>query len=458
VKSSTVENSMERLSDVEVPNNGNSEPGLEVSTDDGFEWAWLLWLNRRLLGKCILYGLIIGTVIAFLIPKEFESTTELMPPDAKSSSGLNAMMMTALSGETGGSSGAGPALGNLAGDLLGMKDPGAVYVEMLHSRTVKDGIIAKFDLRKVYGIRYWEGTRKQLAKRTAVSVDRKSGVITITVTDRDPQRAALIAQAYVDELNQVSADVNTSAAHRERMFIEERLKTVKQDLAKAAQDFSEYASKNATLDIKEEGIAMVDAAAVLQGQLIAAQSELDGLQQVYTDSNVRVRSLRARVEELQRQLKKVGGSSTAPVNASSQEEFPSIRNLPLLGVRWLDLYRENKIQETVYEMLTEQLELVKIEEAKETPVVKVLDLALVPEKKSSPHRLLVMFGGMVFALTAGSAWILNRSKWERLDPQDPRKQLGEEILAKCMALSSETISSIRALAAKRGWKVPTERS
>jgi len=452
LKQSTVENSIEQLRDIEVPNNGISEPLLEVSAQDSFEWAWLLWLNRRLLGRWMLYGLVLGTVLAFLIPKEFESTTELMPPDAKSNSGLSAMMMAALSGGTGGASGAGPALGNLAGDLLGMKDPGAVYVEMLRSRSVKDGVIARFDLRKVYGIRYWEGARKQLAKRTSITVDRKSGVITISVTDHDPHRAALMAQAYVDELNRVSAEVNTSAAHRERVFIEQRLKTVKQDLAKAAQEFSEYSSKNATLDLKEEGVAMVEAAAVLQGQLIAAQSELEGLEQIYTESNVRVRSLRARVDELQRQLKKVGGSSTGSGDSTSQTEFPSIRNLPLLGVRWLDLYRENKIQETVYEMLTEELELAKIEEAKETPVVKVLDFAEVPEKKSSPHRLLVMFGGIVFALAAGSTWVLNRAKWERMDPQDPRKQLGQEVGAKCVMLGSNTISRLRSLQQRIGWK------
>lgn len=441
-----------QLQEIEVPNlnNGTHQTLLEVSKEDSFEWAWLLWLNRRLLWRWVLSGLIIATTIAFLMPKQFESTTQLMPPDSKSGSGVSAMMMAAIAGPGGSSSGAGPALGGLAGDLLGMKDPGAVFVEMLRSRTVKDGIIARFDLRKIYGTRYWESARKELAKRTSITLDRKSGVIGITVTDHDPQRAAQIAQAYVAELNRVSAEVNTSAAHRERIFIEERLKAVKQDLAKASQEFSEYASKNATLDIKEEGVALVEAAAVLQGQLIAAQSELEGLEQIYTDNNVRVRSLRARVDELQRQLKKAGGSSSGSEDSSSPGEFPSIRKLPLLGVRWVDLYRENKIQETVYEMLTEQYELAKIDEAKETPVVKVLDLAEVPERKSSPHRLLVMFGGMIFALAAGSTWVLSRSGWERMDPRDPKKQLGQEIGTKCMSLYAQAISRSMALRGRIG--------
>ncbi|HXX15489.1 MAG TPA: GNVR domain-containing protein [Candidatus Eremiobacteraceae bacterium] len=450
-----IENSVQQLQEEEIPTPGNGTGGslIEGVQGDGFEWAWLLWLNRRSLGRWMIGGLVFATVLAFLLPKKFESTTQLMPPDPKSGSGLSAMMMAAMSGPGGGGSAlAGPGIGSIAGDLLGMKDPGAVFTEMLRSRTVKDRIIERFDLRKVYGVRYYKGAREQLAKYTSITLDRKSGVITITVTDRDPQRATQIAQAYVEELDRISAEVNTSAAHRERLFIEQRLKAVKQDLKKASEDFSEYASKNATLDIKEEGVAVVEAAAVLQGQLIAAQSELDGLEQIYTSSNVRVRSLQARVDELNRQLKKVGGSTTGADDPNSQQEFPSIRKLPLLGVQWADLYRENKIQETVYELLTEQYEMAKIEEAKETPVVKVLDVAVVPEKKSSPQRPLIMFLGVMLSLVAGCVWVLNNAKWQSMDPADPRKQLGLEIIATCGALWSKAKAQLQALGHRIGKK------
>jgi hypothetical protein len=107
--------------------------------------------------------------------------------------------------------------------------------------------------------------------------------------------------------------------------------------------------------------------------------------------------------------------------------------LPLLGVRWADLYRETKIQETVYEMLTQQYEMSKIQEAKETPTVKVLDEAMVPEKKASPPRLVIMIIGTLFAFSLASAWILAHAGWERMDPQDPRRQLGEEVLGRARA-------------------------
>jgi capsule polysaccharide export protein KpsE/RkpR len=444
--SSGVESSVQQLpEEAEHASTLSADENLiEVEQADDFEWAWLLWLDRRLLGRWMLGGLVIATIAAFLMPKQFESTTQLMPPDPKSGTGMTAMMMAAMAGPGGGSLGES-AMGGLAGELLGIKDPGAVFVEMLRSRTVKDHIIARFDLRKVYGTRYWEGARKQLAKRTSITQDRKSGVIGVTVTDSDPNRATQIAQAYVEELDRISASVNTSAAHRERVFIEERLKSAKQDLERASEQFSEYASKNATLDIKEQGAATVEAAAVLQGQLIAAQSELEGLEQIYSPNNVRVRSMRARVDELQRQLNKVGGSGPSSDDPNSQQVFPSIRKLPLLGVRWTDLYRENKIQETVYELLTEQYELAKIEEAKETPVVKVLDVAVVPEKKSGPHRSLIMIGGMILALAAGSAWVLGNASWRRLDPDNPRKQLAQEIRNKWMEYAFRWISRGRGL-------------
>jgi capsule polysaccharide export protein KpsE/RkpR len=402
----------------------------EIRQEPQSEWVWLLWGNRRFIGRVVGWSLIIATVIAFLIPKKFESTTKVMPPDERAGSGMAAMLTAALAGTGAGAGAAG--LGSLAGDLLGMKNTGALFIAILNSRTVQDHLIDRFDLRKVYSDRYREQARKDLSKRTYITDDRKSGVITLTVTDRDPNRAAQMAAAYVDELDRLVAKVSTSSARRERIFLEQRLATARVDVDKAAKEFSEYSSKNATLDLKEQGVAMVEAAAILQGQLIAAQSELQGLEQIYSDSNVRVRSLRARIEELSRQLKKVGGDSAISPGAAdsrSQQELPSIRELPLLGVRWTDLYREVKVQGTVYELLTQQFELAKIQEAKEIPTVKVLDVADVPERKSSPQRALIIFVGTLLGLGASIAWLHVKRRWERMDPQDPRKMVAQNMFS-----------------------------
>lgn len=385
----------------------------------------LLWDQRSLLAKVAGLGLLVGVLIAFAIPKEYRASVQLMPPDNQSNTG---MLFAALAAKGVG----GGGLGAIAGDLLGIKNSGALFIGILRSRTVADRVVLRFDLKRVYRTKLEEDARTELAENTALSEDRKSGIVTITVSDRDPQRVAAIAQAYVDELDRLVAELSTSAAHRERVFLEERLKEVKQELDRAAHDLSQFSSKTAAIDIKEQGRAMVEAASVVQGQLIAAQSELKGLEAIYTANNVRVRSVQARITELQRQLDKLGGSSTAANNqpdASGDSIYPSIRQLPLLGVTYFDLYRRNKILEVVYETLTQQYELSKVEEAKEIPSVKVLDAAIVPERKSFPPRLLLVALCGLLAVAGAILWIFARLRWERVDSADPGKVLAREIFA-----------------------------
>lgn len=385
----------------------------------------LLWENRQFLIRAAFAGLCAGLLLAFLIPARYESSAQLMPPDNQSSSGL--AMFTALMAKSGGGNG----LGAVAGDLLGMKSSGALFIGVLSSKTVEDRLIDRFQLKKVYSIKFDEDARKKLAENTALSEDRKSGIITITATDRDPRRAAAIAQAYVEELNQLVAELSTSAAHRERVFLEERLGAVKRDLDDAAQKFSQFSSKNTAIDIKEQGRAMVEAASVLQGQLIAAESELKGLEQIYTPNNVRVRAVQARISELQRQLEQLGGKGSGDADQkldSSRSMYPSIRELPILGVTYGDLYRRTRIQEVVFETLTQQYELAKVQEAKETPSVKVLDAARVPERKSFPPRpLIAICGALVFSFGA-IVIVFARSRWDGTDSNDPSKLFAQEVL------------------------------
>ena len=231
------------------------------------------------------------------------------------------------------SGGLGGALGSVAGDLLGLKSSGALFVDMLDGPVIQDSVIQKFDLRKVCGDRYYEDARKDLWKHTDVKEDRKSGVITIAVTDQDRHRAQGMAQAYVDALNELVARVSTSSARRERIFLEGRLKTVKQNLDNAAQEFSKFASQTGALDVPSQTKAMVENEATLQGQLVAAESELEGLRQIYTDNNIRVRTLEARVGALKQQVEALSGNK-ADLNSDQSQiagDFPSIRKLPLVG-------------------------------------------------------------------------------------------------------------------------------
>jgi capsule polysaccharide export protein KpsE/RkpR len=382
----------------------------------------LLWEHRGLLFRVAVYAPLLSTLLAFVIPVRFQSTARLMPPDSSQSSGL-AMATAALSGGAGG-------LGGIASDFLGLKSTSDIFVGILSSRTVQDKLIHQFDLKKVYGNRRMEDARMALAEHTGISVDRKSQIITISVTDHDPKRAAAIGQAYIEELNRLVAELSTSSARRERIFLEERLQTVSKDLESAEKEFSQFSSKNGAIDIKEQGKAMVEAAATLQGQLIAAESEYEGLRQIYTDNNVRVRSVRARIDELKHQLEKIGGKgegTTSPSGPQPDSLYPSIRKLPLLGVTYADLYRQTRVREAVFESLTKEYEMAKVQEVKEIPVVKVLDSPNVPDKKSFPPRLPIMFLGTALAFAMATTWIFGKTTWEQTDSSDPRKIFAQEV-------------------------------
>jgi uncharacterized protein involved in exopolysaccharide biosynthesis len=400
----------------------SAQEALESTREDAvIRRLRLLWDRRTLLVRATALGFALAAAIAFILPKRYESTTQLMPPDDQSSRTM--AMAAALGGRMPG------GLGALAGDVLGLKSSGDLFIGILRSRTVQDDLITKFDLKKVYSTKRWDSARKRLAASTVIAEDRKTGIIFIGVTDQSPERAAQLAHEYITELNLVVSQQSTSSAHRERVFLEERLQQVKQDLETAEKEFSEFASKNTTIDIKEQGIAMVDSAAKLQGELIVAQSELEGLKQIYAEGNVRVRALRARIAELNSQLQKLGGQSDGQSTAADGHGalYPSIRKLPLLGVPYADLYRRTKVQESVYETLTQEYELAKVAEARELPSVKVLDPPDVPEEKTFPPRRLIAILGAILAFLGCSAWILGKARWDAVNPESKSKVLALDV-------------------------------
>lgn len=381
----------------------------------------LLWSNRKFLARTAAIGLLLATLFAFSIPKRFASTARLMPPDQGPGNGM--AMMAALASNAG-------ALGSLGSELLGLKTSGDLFIGILQSRTVEDDLIAKFDLRKVYGVRGWESARKILAAKTDVSQDRKSEIITISVVDGSAERAQQMAAEYIKALNDVVTNLNTSSAHRERVFLEGRLAQVQKDLESAEKNFGQFASKNTAINIEEQGKAMITAGATLEGQMIAAETQLAGLRQIFMDNNVRVREAQARVDELKNQLRNLGGKAVTSATGASPDEaapYPTIRQLPVLGVTYADLYRRMKVEDAVFATLTQQYEAAKVQEAKEMPSVKVLDPPNLPEKKSFPPHMLIMALGMLMALAAGMAWVLLWGAWASVDPADARRLFAAQV-------------------------------
>ena len=388
------------------------------------ENASLFWDCRRIFARVAGIVFVLSIVIALLLPKEYVSGARIMPPEQ---GGNTAAMLAALVGK--GSAG---GLAGLAGSLLGAKNSGALFVALLHSGTVSGHLIDRFDLQRVYHKRYREDTAKRLAHLTKITEDPKSGVITILVTDETRERARDLAQGYLDELNNLVAKVNTSSAHRERLFIEQRLNTVQAELQRAQLELSDFSSKNSTIDVKEQTRATVDAGARLEGQLIAGETELDSLRQIYGDQNVRVRAAEARNATLQRELQRANGQNSMEPpgeGIDARHPYPPLRQLPQLGVRWANLYRTVRIHETVFDLLSEEYETARIEEVKSIPTVSVIDVPGLPERKSGPHRTLIVLISTVLSAVFTAAFLLAKRSWRTMDDGDARRVLATRIIS-----------------------------
>jgi capsule polysaccharide export protein KpsE/RkpR len=394
--------------------------------------AFILLRHRRTLVRVAGIALLLNLAIAFVIPKRYESTARIMPPE---SSGSGTALLGALAGRALG----GEVLGGLAASLLGEHNTGALFIDLLRSGTVTDKLIDRFQLQSVYHKRYKVDAGKVLARRTKIEMDKKSGVITITVTDTSPQRARDLAQGYLDELNIIVNRTSTSSARRERMFIESRLTSVRAELDRAQVALSNFSSKTLTVDLREQTRATVDAAAKLEGELVATQGELTSLREIYGDQNVRVKAAEARASNLRTELAKMGGSSVAnPADSADASDssspsggaggltYPPLRELPRLAVPYANLYRTVRVQETVFELLAQQFEIAQIQEAKDVPVLSVIDSPGIPEKKSFPPRLILTLVLTLVELLVLSGFIVCRTHWGEVDQNDPRRMLARQ--------------------------------
>lgn len=247
----------------------------------------LVWNNRRFLFCAAMCGLVLSTAVAFLLPNRYTSTARLMPPEL--TSGTSAFLATL----------AGP-LAPLAEKQFGFATSGDLFVGVLESDTVNQYLVQKFG----------EDLQISLRSHTKITKDAQSGIITIEVRDRSPERAAALTQGYIDELNWVVTHLGASSARRQREFLDQRLVQTKASLEAAEKQFSEFASQKRAINVPEQSRATVATAATLQGQLIASEAELKGLRQIYSENNNQIRSLQARINQLRKSLEAIAGVGT----------------------------------------------------------------------------------------------------------------------------------------------------
>ena len=272
-------------------------------------------------------------------------------------------------------------MGGLAGVAGGLGGPTKtdLYVTMLKSETVKDPIIDRFHLMQVYKAKFRVDAYQVLEKNAVVAAGKKDGVLSITVDDEDPKRAAAIANGYVEELGKVAAGLSMSGAGKNRAFLEERLANANADLQRAEEAMKLFQNRNKAVSVTDQAKASIEGVAQLRGQLAAKEVHLGTLQRQFTDSSQEVKAAKTAIANLKVQIAKLEGSS-------GNSAIPSLGSLPQMGQEYGRLLREFKIQETLVELLTKQYEMVKLNEAKDVAPFLVLQKAKVPEKKSKPQR------------------------------------------------------------------------
>jgi len=344
----------------------------------------LVILKRKRMIFTILSAVIVLSVIVSLIsPKSYIATARILPPQKSGSS------MSGLLSQVGGT------LGSLASGIIGKESTSDVYVGILESRTVADNLIKEYDLMELYETKYMADTYRALSEMSAFDVDNKSQIISISVEDRDPQMAAKIANSYVEELDIINRTVNITEGQRKRIFLEKRLQTVKEDLIKAEMDLKAFQEEYKLVSIDEQARVAIEGAAEIKAQIIAAQTQLEVLKDFGTEKQNEALMLKARIAELQKQLARIESGSN---DKDNDDFYIPFSELPDLGMRLARLTREFKIQENVFELLTSQHELAKIEEAKDVNTIQVLDEAVPPDKKAKPKRRIIVILSTFVAL------------------------------------------------------------
>ena len=389
------------------------------------EKAALLWAHRRRLGRAVVIVMAITAGLSLLLPNRYTATVSLMPPDTNPMSGLSALL---------GMKSPGASLSGQFGDLMRLRTPGQLYIQLMQSRVVEDRLIARFGLMQVYGARKRPAARRRLAAGTRFSEDRKSGIVSVSVTDAQAGRASDLANGYAAELGRMLADLASSAGRREREYFEAQLLAARQELGQSTQRLSEFAGSHAVLDVPEQSRALVESTAAIEGQLIASQAELSGLQQIYAERHERVQQARAKIAELKRQLGQIRGRG-AP-GSPPEGAQPTVKTLSALAVPYADLYRRVKITEAVVATLSQQYEIARLQESRHVADIQVMDPAEAPERKSSPHRLTLTLGAGLLCLLLGCARILAVEWWRRVAVDNPWRKVLAPVVAQAGATRS----------------------
>lgn len=365
----------------------------------------LLKWKRLILGITI-GSVIITAVISLIMPPIYKAETSILPPQQSSSS----LAMTLLT-QLGGS--------DIPGGAFGIKTPSDLYAEMIKSRTIAERIIDRFNLMKLYEVKYREDARKKLLRDALdIKVSRKSGIITVSVEDKDPERAAQMANAFVEELKNLSKGLAITEASQRRLFFEEQLKDVRFALAKSEEELKRFGEKTGAIKVDEQAKALIESIANLRAHIAAKEVELKVMRTYSTPSNPDLQRAEEALKGLKLELAKLeakGGQNPDPL-------LPAGR-IPEIGTEYIRKLRDFKFNETLYELLTKQYELAKLDEARDPVIIQVIDKAEPPDKKSKPKRMLMIMiagiSGLFFSIFA--AFFMEYKEKISSDPENKER-------------------------------------
>jgi len=370
-------------------------PGAADKQDDEIsllDLAIVLAKHQKLVLGLPLVAAVVTAIVTLFMPNVYTATARIMPPQQSASTA--AAMLNQLGG----------ALGGLSGGALGIKNPNDLYVGMLESRTVADRLIERFKLKDLFDKDTLVDTRTALAKVTSVSAG-KDGLITIEVDDKDPKRAAAISNAYVEELDRLNDSLAVTEASQRRLFFEKQLRQSKDDLASAEIELKKTQEKTGLIKLDDQGKAIIDAVAQLKAQVAAKEVQIGAMKSFATGHNPELVRTQQELTGLREQLRKLerdqpGGEGDILV--------PTGR-VPEVGLEYIRKARDVKYYETLFELLAKQYEVARLDEARNTSLIQVLDKAVPPDKKSKPKRVLIV---VTSALVAGLFAVLWAFAWE----------------------------------------------
>jgi tyrosine-protein kinase Etk/Wzc len=380
-----------------------SNQALEVSL---IEVLTQLAYRKRLIAKVTGVAVLIGLILCFVLPEKYTATIRIMTPQQSSSA---ATLMSQLS-----ASGAG-SLAALAGGgaLSALKDPNTLYLGLLNSRPIADAIIHKFNLSQQYQTKDMTGARKKLAGNTVI-VSEKTGLIAISVTDRDKKRAAAIANEYPDQLRILSKTLALTEASQRRLFYEEQMNQAKEALLAAELAFQKVQQKRGLVEPEDQAKAVIGSIAALHAKIAAKQVEVEALRSYSTERSPELQIAESELSSLQAEASKLEQQS----HSSSFGDF-GLADVPGAGLEYLRAEHDAKYTQALFDLLMKQYDAARLDEAKEAAIIQVVEPAIEPDRKSAPKRATILLISGILGLLAGCISALFMW-WKELVQYDPR--------------------------------------